>query len=92
MVTISQGDYDALYDDPATTPQLYESTWFADPDPRVWFIVWPCASAFNDGYCNPALDDLLDWADAELDRATAHDDVEPIRRNAPYECMGGNRW
>ena len=70
---------DALYDDLATSPQFHSSAWFAAPDPRDWFAVWRCGSEFNDGYCNPALDALLDRADAELD---------PEQRLALYEEAG----
>jgi oligopeptide transport system substrate-binding protein len=67
VVSLSEDDYDVLYDSDATWPQLSESTWWADPDPRDWFIVWRCGSEFNRGYCNPELEALLDRADAELD-------------------------
>ena len=79
IVTVTEDEYDALYNDPATSPQIHESTWFAEPDPRDWFIVWRCGSDFNDGYCNPDLDALLDRADAELD---------PEARMALYEEAG----
>jgi oligopeptide transport system substrate-binding protein len=42
-------------------------------------VVWRCGSAFNQGYCNPALDALLDRADAELG---------PENRIALYEEAG----
>ncbi len=78
---LSEEEYDALYanDEPATWPQLEGGVWWADPDPRDWFVVWRCGSAFNQGYCNPALDALLDRADAELD---------PENRIALYEEAG----
>ncbi len=78
---VSEEESDARYasDDPATWPQLEDGTWHADPDPRDWFVVWRCGSEFNQGYCNPELDALLDRADAELD---------PEARIALYEQAG----
>ena len=34
LVYLSDEELDALYDDPATSPQFHESAWFAQPDPR----------------------------------------------------------
>jgi oligopeptide transport system substrate-binding protein len=80
LVYLSEEEQDALYDDPATSPQFHESVWFAQPDPRQWIGMWRCDSEFNDeGYCNPELDALMDRADAELD---------PERRIALYEDAG----
>jgi oligopeptide transport system substrate-binding protein len=80
LVYLSEEEQDALYDDPATSPQFHESVWFAQPDPRQWIGMWRCDSEFNDeGYCNPELDALIDRADAELD---------PERRIALYEDAG----
>jgi ABC-type transport system substrate-binding protein len=78
---VSEAENDAPYSspDPANWPQLEDGTWHADPDPRDWFVVWRCGSDFNQGYCNPALDALLDAADAELD---------PEKRIALYEEAG----
>jgi oligopeptide transport system substrate-binding protein len=69
VVTISEEEFDATYEDPATTPQFHGSTWYAGPEIRGWFTVWRCGSEFNDGYCNPRYDALVDRADAELDPA-----------------------
>ena len=81
IAEISEEEYDALYasDDPETWPQLDGGVWWGDPDPRDWFVVWRCDSEFNQGYCNPALDALLDRADAELN---------PEKRIALYEEAG----
>ena len=81
LVPIDWEALDALYGDPATVPQLHWSVWWAGPDPRSWFVFWRCDSTYDsgEGYCNPALDALLDRADAELD---------PDRRVALYEEAG----
>ena len=72
LVYLSDEEHDALYDSPATVPQFHWSVWFAGPDPRGWFVIWRCNSTYGngEGYCDPALDALLDRADAELDPAT----------------------
>jgi oligopeptide transport system substrate-binding protein len=81
LVPIDWEALDALYGDPATVPQLAWSNWWAGPDPRTWFVIWRCDSPYDygEGYCNPALDALLDRADAELD---------PDTRLALYEEAG----
>ena len=80
LVYLSDEELDALFDDPATSPQFHESAWFAQPDPRGWLGIWRCDSEFNEaGYCNPAFDALMDRADAELD---------PEQRIALYEDAG----
>ena len=81
LVPIDGEALDALYSDPATVPQFHWSVWWAGPDPRSWFVIWRCDSTFDsgEGYCNPALDALLDRADAELD---------PDKRVALYEEAG----
>jgi oligopeptide transport system substrate-binding protein len=81
LVPIDWEALDALYGDPATVPQLHWSVWWAGPDPRSWFVFWRCDSTYDsgEGYCNPALDALLDRADAELD---------PDERVALYEEAG----
>jgi oligopeptide transport system substrate-binding protein len=80
VVYLSEEDHDALYDSPATQPQFHGSIWFAGPDARDWFVIWRCDTTFNDrGFCDPALDALLDRADAELD---------PEQRLALYEEAG----
>jgi oligopeptide transport system substrate-binding protein len=79
LAFLSEEDYDALHEDDATWPQFHESAWYADPDPRDWFVVWRCGAEFNRGYCNPELEALLDRADAELD---------PEARIALYEDAG----
>jgi ABC-type transport system substrate-binding protein len=56
-----------------------ESTWWASADPSTWFAIWRCGAEFNQGYCNPELEALLDRADAELD---------PETRIALYEEAG----
>jgi oligopeptide transport system substrate-binding protein len=78
MVYLSDEEHDALYDTPETVPQFHWSIWFAQPDPRGWLTIWRCNSPFSngEGYCNPALDALLDRADAELD---------PQKRIAMYQ-------
>jgi oligopeptide transport system substrate-binding protein len=79
VTALSEAELDALYDDAGTWPQMDEQVWWADPDPRDWFIVWRCGSDFNNGYCNPELEAVLDRADAELD---------PEARIALYEKAG----
>jgi ABC-type transport system substrate-binding protein len=80
VVYLSEDDHDTLYDSPATSPPFHMSGWFAGPDPRGWFVIWRCDTPFNDeGYCNPALDGLLDRADAEMN---------PEQRIALYEEAG----
>ena len=80
VVYLSEEDHDALYDAPAASPQFHMSGWYAGPDPRGWFVIWRCGTTFNDeGNCNPALDELLDRADAEMD---------PEQRLALYEEAG----
>jgi oligopeptide transport system substrate-binding protein len=80
LVYTSGDEHDALYDAPATVPQFHESTWYGDPDPRDWFLNWRCNTTRNkEGYCNPALDAMLDQADSELD---------PEQRIALYEDAG----
>ncbi len=81
ITEISEEEYDALYvsDEPEMWPQLDSGVWWGDPDPRDWFVVWRCGSEFYSGYCNPALDALLDRADAELN---------PETRIALYEEAG----
>jgi oligopeptide transport system substrate-binding protein len=81
ITVLSEEEYDAMYasDEPASWPQLDSGVWWGDPDPRDWFVVWRCGSEFNQGYCNPELDTLLDRADAELD---------PAKRIALYEEAG----
>jgi oligopeptide transport system substrate-binding protein len=80
MVPITQDDFDALYDDPTTWPQLDSGSWYAQPDPSGWLDRWRCDSPFNDhGYCDPKLDALLDRADAEMN---------PEQRIALYEEAG----
>jgi oligopeptide transport system substrate-binding protein len=69
VVTVSEEEFDAMYEDLTTTPPLHTSMWYAGPEIRGWFAVWRCGSAFNDGYCNPRYDALVDRADAELDPA-----------------------
>lgn len=78
---LSGDEYDAMYEseDPADWPQLDGAVWWADPDPRDWFVIWRCNSEFETTYCNPRLDALLDRADSELD---------PARRIALYEEAG----
>jgi len=78
-VTVSEEEFDALFESESTYPQLIDSVWFADPDPRDWFVVWRCGSEWNLGYCNPRLDALVDRADAEMD---------PAKRLALYEAAG----
>jgi oligopeptide transport system substrate-binding protein len=79
LVTVSEEEYDALFESESTFPQLIDSVWFADPDPRDWFVVWRCDSEWNRGYCNPRLDALVNRADAEMD---------PAKRLALYEAAG----
>jgi oligopeptide transport system substrate-binding protein len=79
VVTEEESDARYASDDPATWPQLEDGSWWADPHPRDWFVVWRCGSEFNQGYCNPELDVLLDRADSELD---------PEKRIALYEEAG----
>jgi oligopeptide transport system substrate-binding protein len=80
LVYLADEEMDALYDDPATSPQYHESAWFASTDPRGWYTIWRCDSPFNsEGYRDPELDALLDRADAELD---------PDKRIALYEEAG----
>jgi oligopeptide transport system substrate-binding protein len=81
ITVLSEEEYDAMYasDEPASWPQLDSGVWWGDPDPRDWFVVWRCGSEFNQGYCNPEPDALLDRADAELD---------PAKRIALYEEAG----
>jgi oligopeptide transport system substrate-binding protein len=81
LVPIDWETLDALYGEPATVPQLHWSVWWAGSDPRSWFVFWRCDSTYDsgEGYCNPALDALLDRADTELD---------PDRRVALYEEAG----
>jgi oligopeptide transport system substrate-binding protein len=81
LVPLDGGAMDALYDDPATVPQFHWSNWWTGADPRSWFVIWRCHSTYDSGedYCNPALDALLDRADAELD---------PDQRIALYEEAG----
>jgi oligopeptide transport system substrate-binding protein len=72
LVPIDGEAWDALYGDPATLPQFHWSVWWAGADLRSWFVIWRCTSTFGgEGYCNPALDTLLDRADAELDPETS---------------------
>jgi oligopeptide transport system substrate-binding protein len=78
FVTVSEEEESALYESgDAIYPQFTESTWFAGPDLRGWFVVWRCGSAFNRGYCNPRYEALVERADAELD---------PVKRLALYEA------
>jgi oligopeptide transport system substrate-binding protein len=81
LVPIDYEALDVLYGDPATVPQFHWSNWWAGPDPRTWFVIWRCDTPYDsgEGYCNPALDALLDRADAELD---------PDTRLALYEDAG----
>jgi oligopeptide transport system substrate-binding protein len=81
LVYLSYEDRDALYNDPATVPQLDIASWWSGADLRSWFVIWRCDSTFDYGvdYCNPELDALLDRADAELD---------PEKRVALYEEAG----
>jgi oligopeptide transport system substrate-binding protein len=80
VVYLTDEEQDALFEDPATVPQLHDSTWWADPDPREWFVIWRCDSEYGDeGFCDPELDTLLDRADAEMD---------PEQRIAMYEEAG----
>jgi oligopeptide transport system substrate-binding protein len=79
LVTVSEEKFDALFESESTYPQLIDSVWFADPDPRDWFAVWRCGSEWNHGYCNPRLDTLVTRADAEMD---------PAKRLALYEAAG----
>src|SRR5262249_40198500 len=69
LVPIAGEAGDALYNDPMTVPQFHWSNWWAGADLRSWFVIWRCDSPYDsgEGYCNPALDALLDRADAELD-------------------------
>lgn len=69
VVTVSEEEFDAMYEDLATTPPFHSSIWYAGPEIRGWFAVWRCGSEFNDGYCNLRYDALVDRADAELDPA-----------------------
>ncbi len=81
LVPLDSEAADALYGSPATVPQLHWSNWWAGADVRTWFVIWRCDSTYDsgEGYCNPALDALLDRADAELD---------PDKRIALYEKAG----
>jgi len=56
-----------------TSPQMYILGWCADyPDPQNWLSVYWKTGGFCQriGYSNPALDALLDQADATVDPAT----------------------
>jgi oligopeptide transport system substrate-binding protein len=71
----------AMRKDPKTFPQMALVTgWIQDyPDPQNWLSVyWKCDAVFAKrfGYCNPALDKILNQADVELD---------PAKRLALYE-------
>jgi oligopeptide transport system substrate-binding protein len=80
VVYLTDEEHDALYDDSSTYPQLHDSTWWNDGDPRDWFVIWRCDSEYGDeGFCDPELDNLLDRADSEMD---------PARRIALYEDAG----
>jgi oligopeptide transport system substrate-binding protein len=83
-VPIDDDAWAALKEDPATRPQFTGLGWVQDyPDPQDWLSVyWTCDSQFDakyTGYCNPAFDDLVHRADAELDSA---------KRLALYEEAG----
>jgi oligopeptide transport system substrate-binding protein len=70
LVPVADDEWDAIFGDAATYPQWGDQGWFqAYPDPQYWLSVyWTCDAEFNQyHYCNPALDALLDRADAELD-------------------------
>jgi oligopeptide transport system substrate-binding protein len=72
LVPIDWEALEALYDDPATSPQFHWSVWWGGADLRSWFVIWRCTSPCGgEGFCNPALDALLDRADAELDPETS---------------------
>jgi oligopeptide transport system substrate-binding protein len=82
LVPLADDEWDPLFADPATAPQLSRNGWFQDyPDPQYWLgPVWTCAAPYNQfGYCNPAFDALTARADAELD---------PEARVALYEEAG----
>jgi len=62
--------YTALTKDINTAPVVYILGWCADyPDPQNWLSVYWKTGAFGEriGYSNPAFDELVNQADAELD-------------------------
>src|SRR5215217_4472655 len=84
LVEVTDDEWSALHENSETRPQFGEWAWFQDyPDPQNWLSTyWTCDATVNGiegGYCNPELDALLAWADAELD---------PETRLALYEEAG----
>jgi oligopeptide transport system substrate-binding protein len=82
LVPLQDDEWDTVPEAPDSGPRLSTSGWWqAYPDPQYWLsAVWTCNSGHNDaGYCNPAFDELVARADAELDPAT---------RSALYEEAG----
>jgi oligopeptide transport system substrate-binding protein len=78
LVPIPGEELNAMFAGADTWPQFAFWGWTQDyPDPQNWLsLYWTCGSSVYAGfvgYCNPAFDDLVAKADAELDPTRRQD-------------------
>jgi ABC-type oligopeptide transport system substrate-binding subunit len=97
-VDLAPSDFPTLLNDrKAKTPVLFRDSWLADYDhPEDWFDnIWICSQAGvgkgnSEGYCNPAMDKIVQKADATQSVDSAVSQYQQAQRMMIDDVVGAN--